>query len=267
MAIYRFVEPGIGRRRVHEWRIRALRILAFLALVICSATVGLALLDGSADPFVQKLLQGLWNSVNLVTTLGDFSAFDLRQKLFMLGAMLVAMVTGAYAVSQLTGILSSPEVIAYRENRQMERVLNELSGHAVIVGYAGPGPALARELAAAGQSVVVVDRDEERSARASAAGLLVIRADAAGSDDVLGAARLAHAGVMFVTTDDDHRNLTVTLLAHTLNPGLRIVVAAPDERWAEILRRAGAAEVVIANRVLAEAMLARPAPGTLRAAG
>lgn len=89
MAIYRFIEPRLGRVRVRlrQWRFGALRVLSLLAVIIQLSTVGLALLDNLGEPLSHRLLIGLWNSVNLVTTLGDFtSSFDPRQKTFMMGA-------------------------------------------------------------------------------------------------------------------------------------------------------------------------------------
>lgn len=259
MPIYRFIEPRLGRRYMQEWRSRALRILLVLLVIIVAATVGLALLDNSNEPVPHKLLQGLWNAVNLVTTLGDFSAFDLRQKTFMLGAMLVGMITGAYAISQLTGILTSPEVLAYRENRHMDRTLKDLSGHAVIVGYVGVGATLAREIAAAGRAVVVVEGDAERASRASGDGFLVVQADVQQADDAMSTARVGSADAVYIATGDDHRNLAITLIARSLHPTVRIVASVEDARVGRLLRQSGASDVVVVNDVLAQAMLAAPA--------
>ena len=256
MAIYRFVEPRLGRMRLREWRWGALRVLLVLALVIAFTALGLALLDNSDANLRDKLMLGLWNAVNLVSTLGDFSNFDARQKLFMMGAMLCVMITGAYAITQLTGLLSSPQAVAYRENRRMEHALDKLSGHLVVIGYVGLGKLLADQLRDAGQQVVIIDRDEGNAGLASEAGFNVIKGDAGNDDGVLKIARIGVARALFVTTADAHRNLTLTLMSHTLNPKLRIVVAGSDESWGRILRRAGASDVVIANRLLADAMLA-----------
>jgi len=86
LAIYRFIEPRLGRVRLRQWRFGALRVLCLLAVIIQLSTVGLALLDNLGEPLSHRLLIGLWNSVNLVTTLGDFTSFDPRQKTFMMGA-------------------------------------------------------------------------------------------------------------------------------------------------------------------------------------
>jgi hypothetical protein len=255
LAIYRFIEPRIGHARLRQWRWGALRVLLLLVLIIVVSAVGLALLDNSESDSQHKLFLGLWNAVNLVSTLGDFSSFDVRQKAFMMGAMLCVMVTGAYAITQLTGLLSSPEVVAYRENRHMERALDKLSGHVVVIGYVGLGKLLANQLRESGQHVVVLDRDDGNAALASESGFMVIKGDAGVDDGVLNSARISVARAMYVTTADPHRNLTLTLMSHTLNPKLRIVVAGSDERWGQMLRRAGASDVIIADRLLADAML------------
>jgi voltage-gated potassium channel len=248
VPIYRVIEPRLGRQRLKEWWRRARRVLALLACVILACTLGLMLLDNSAEPPQHKLLLGLWNAVNLVTTLGDFSTFDHRQRLFMLGAMVFVMVIGAYAVSQLTGILSSADVVSYRENLSMQRSLDGLSGHVVVIGFLGLGPLIAGQL---------IDRDEVNATSASGAGYLVVKGDAGLDDDVLKHARIDTAQALFVTTEDANRNLSITLMSHTLNATLKIIVTASNERWGELLRRAGASEVIIAEKLLAETMIGR----------
>ena len=94
----------------------------------------------------------------------------------MLGVMMFVMVIGAYAISQLTGILSSADVVAYRENRSMQRTLYGLSGHVVVIGFVSPGHTLSRRTRkCAGRQVVVIDRDETKAAVAADIGYLVIK--------------------------------------------------------------------------------------------
>ena len=255
MAIYRIIEPRIGRRRLYEWRRRARHIVAFLAAIVLFCAIGLALLDNSERSVPHKLFEGLWNAVNLVTTVGDFSPFDVRQKAFMLFVMMGAILTGAYAIGQLTGILSSADVVAYKENLLMERLLSHLAGHVVVLGFVGLGQILAARLRDAGHQVVVIDRNDANAALASDLEFLVVKGDAGVDDEVLRRARIDTAGALFVTTEDSNRNLALTLMAHTLNPQLKIIVTGANERWGEMLRRAGASEVVIADRLLADGML------------
>jgi voltage-gated potassium channel len=255
VPIYRVIERRLGHQRITEFSRRAGRVLGLLAGVILACALGLLLLDNSTEPTLHKMLLALWNAVNLVTTLGDFSPFDPRQRLFMLGAMMLVMVIGAYAISQLTGILSSADVVAYRENRSMQRTLDGLSGHVVVIGFVSLGQLVAGQLERAGKQVVVIDRDETKATIAADIGYLVIKGDAGLDDDVLKHARIDTASALFVTTEDANRNLSITLMSHTLNARLKIVVTADNARWGELFRRAGASEVIIAEQLLADAMI------------
>jgi hypothetical protein len=135
MPIYRV--PRFGRLHMREWRRGALHTvgLLFAALAVCA--VGLVVLDSSAEELPAKVLRGLWNAVNLVTTLGDFTSFDQREKIFMMATMGAFLMIGGYALSRLTGILSSDAVMALRENRTMERQLGRLANHVIVIGF-GP---------------------------------------------------------------------------------------------------------------------------------
>lgn len=254
MPIYRFVQPRLGRGRLDTWRLRAFRMVALLAALIAICAAGLALLDNSDRDFQGKLMLGLWNALNLVTTLGDFSSFDAKQRGFMLFIMLGVIGLGAYSMSQLTGILSSEAVVAYKENRDMEKTLDKLAGHAVVIGYLGVARTLARGLREGGMSVVIIERDESAATLASDEGFLVVEGEVGVDDDLLLKARIDTARSLFVTSDDANRKLAVTLMAHTLNAKLQIVVTGDNARWGEMFRRAGATHVLIGDQLIAEAM-------------
>ena len=89
MPIYRVIEPSSGQRHLYEWRRGALRTLGLLLLALAGCAMGLVALDNSDTALREKLFRGVWNAANLVTTLGDFTGFDERQKVFMMATMLV----------------------------------------------------------------------------------------------------------------------------------------------------------------------------------
>ena len=257
MPIYHVLEPGVGRQRVREWRRRALRTLGLLTLVLLGCMVGLTILDQSGEPVLSRSLIGLWNAANLVTTLGDFSDFDLRQKAFMLAAMLIVMVIGGYTVTELTGLLSNEAVPTHRENRIMGRILEDLTKHIVVIGFSSVGELVAERLRADGETVVVVDRNPASADRASRLGHLVILGDAGVDDNVLERARLDVAHAVVVTTVDADRNLAITLMAHALNPQLKIAVTGQNSARGALLERAGASEVVVFDDLIAGTLINR----------
>ena len=257
MPIYRVVASAIGRRHVKEWRRAARHTIGLLAAAVGISAVGLAVLDESSESLTSKLFKGLWNAANLVTTLGDFTDFDERQKVFVMGTMLAFLTIGGYAISKLSGLLSSDAVLVLRENRMMERQLDRLANHVIVIGFASLGRLVADNLRDAGDAVVVVDRSADLAMQAADLGFLVVQGDAGVDDAALDQAGIRRARAMVITTEDPDRNLAITLMAHTRNPDLGIVAIGLNRVRSELLRRAGATEVVIADEQIAATLVGR----------
>jgi voltage-gated potassium channel len=257
MPLYRQSEARLGRRHMQEWRRRALRASALLLFTLAVCVVGLTALDSTAVPLGARLSRALWNAVNLVTTLGDFTGFDDRQKLFMIGAMFVAIIVGGYALAQLTGIMSSEAVMALRENKMVERSLEHLSQHVIVMGFGPLGQLVAQRLKAGGENVVIIEWLANLATQASDLGYLVVQAETLTDDDTLKQAGLDKAKALVVTTEDADRKVALTLMAHYLNPKLKIAVTGTNSQRGALLHRAGASEVIIAEDLIAEALVSR----------
>jgi len=264
MPIYDVRSAALGRDLIRHWRLRVARTfgLLFVCLVLCAA--GLFALDASNRPVRDRAFTAVWNASNLFSTLGDFNGLDDREKAFLIGTMLVFIAVGGYALTSLSGLLTSVPALAYRENRRVQRQLDQLSNHVVVIGFGPLGQLVARKLRDAGDTVIVVDRDAELAALASAQSFHVLQADA-GEDDAAFAqvGGLDRARGLVVTTEDQDRKLAITLMAHALNPNIKIAVTGANTRRGALLRKAGASEVVIAEDLIAEALVGRltRAPG------
>ncbi|MCC8404049.1 NAD-binding protein [Paraburkholderia sp. MMS20-SJTN17] len=255
--MYRIEEPRLGGLRIKEWRRRAHLALGLLLLVLLASTLGIALLDHSEAPAGAKLFTAFWDAINLITTLGDFSDFNADQKVFMLAAIIVTMVVAGYALRQLAGMLSGDDVMVFWENRVMERKLETLSNHVVVCPFSPVGQMVAARLREAGSAVLVLDSDAKQADKASRLGYMVMLGDHNSFDDVLERARLDTASALFVTGSDPNSNLEITLVAHTLNPHLRIVVSGENELRRMLLQKAGASTVIDQNDIVARAMVVR----------
>ena len=69
-----------------------------------------------------------------------------------------------------------------------------------------------------------------------------------------------HAGVeqakaLVVTTEDPDRKLSITLMAHSRNPKLKIAVSGANGQRGGLLHRAGASQVVITDDLIADALV------------
>ncbi|SIT41636.1 TrkA-N domain protein [Paraburkholderia piptadeniae] len=257
MWIFRVDEPRLGVIRVREWRRRVRHTIGLLVLLLGSAATGLVILDQSNTSFPNKMFAALWDGVNLVTTLGAFGEFNQPQKVFMLLAMVATLLVGGFAVSRLTGMLSGDDVMAYRENRIMERKLEQLADHVVVVGFHSLGELVSNRLHEAGETVLVLVGDQDQADRAADSGHLVVLGSPDAFDDVLKGARLDSAKAMVVTTPDSNNNLAITLLAHTLNASLAIAVPGENPLRKGLFESAGASNVVIADEIIANALVSK----------
>jgi voltage-gated potassium channel len=257
MPIYRIQQSGVGQLHSREWRRRVLHTVGLLLLVVTACAVGLIALDSTGLLLPAKVLRGVWNALNMVTTLGAFTSLDPHEKLFLMATMVAFMLISGYALSSLTGILSSDAVMALRENRKMEHKLDGLANHVIVIGFGELGQLVAERLHEATETVVVIDRSDELAAQASSLGYLVVQGDAGVDDAALDRSRVGHAKALVVTTEDADRKLSITLMAHSRNPKLKIVVTGRNSPRGALLNHAGASEVVITDDLIAGALVDR----------
>ena len=257
MPIYRVVDPLDGRLHMQEWRRRVLHIIGLLLVTLAACAIGLVALDSSGQPMSAKMFRGTWNALNVVTTLGDLTGLDEREKVFMMTTMIAFLAVGGYAVSGLTGVLSSDAVMASRENKKMEHKLDNLTNHVIVIGFGPLGRLVAGRLRDAGEQVVVIDRGGDLAAEASNLGYLVVQGDAGVDDAALDHAGVERAKALVVTTEDPDRKLSITLMAHSRNPKLKIAVTGANKPRGALLHRAGASQVVIMDDLIADALVDR----------
>ncbi len=228
-----------------------------LLAALAACAIGLTVLDSTGEPLRIGLLRGIWNAANLLTTLGDFKQLNLSQQVFMVFAMFVFISIAGFSISKLTGLLSSEAALNHRENRLAQRSLTNLTDHVVVIGFGPLGQLVAAQLRDAGRTVVVVERDSDFASNASSQGYDVVEGDAGAGEGVLRHANIANAGALVLTIEEADRKLAITLIAHSQNPSLQIVATGRNSQRAELLKRAGASEVVIAEEIIANALIGR----------
>jgi voltage-gated potassium channel Kch len=255
MSIFRVINTDLGNRRLRDWHRGVRRTLVMLMLVVTACALGLALLDGRDMPLEEKVLLASWNALNLISTLGDFTGIDHRQRVFMIGTMMVFIMIGGYAVSRLTGILSSDAVLQLRENRTVKNRIDQLSDHVIVIGFQTIGELVANRLRDAGRTVVVVERAEGSAEQAAELGYLVVQGDAGADDGVFASAGLDRANALVVTTEEPDRVVAITLMAHAINPQLAISVTVPNRARGALLKRAGATQIIVADDIVAGALI------------
>ena len=235
-------------RRQHTQLIRILSRIyiaggVLLAMVVIG-TVGFYAIGNARTTWSDALYMTLitlstvgYGEVVPVTTFGD--------RLFAGIISLLGFGVVTFTFTSLSVFFLESDLDDTLRRRRMEKQIMKLKGHYIICGFGRVGRNVAQELAATRRDFVAVDPDEARleSYRERFPRLLYLAGDAS-DDDVLLSADIGSASGIFAVTDDDSRNLMISLTAKHLNPKIRVVARCHEVQNTPKLRKAGADVVV-----------------------
>ncbi len=244
------VEEAVRGRHVRAW------IVAVITVTVVG-TLGYVLFFGwSASDAV-------YMTVITLTTVGfrevrALDAFPERLWTMLLSVSGVAIIFGSIGIVAET--IVSEAASGRREAKRMREAVAALRDHYVVCGYGRVGSTVARELAHAGERLVIIDINPASLDRAARDGHLVVEGDAT-DDATLRLAGLGAARGLVTTIDSDANNVYVTLSARAISERLFIVARANLEGSEAKLQHAGANRVVspytMAGRRIAE-LASRP---------
>jgi voltage-gated potassium channel len=157
--------------------------------------------------------------------------------LIVSGVALVFLMIGA-----ATQALLEFELFKVFGKRRMERDIASLKDHYIICGAGRVGHSVAHELSRKPCPFVIVESDEKSAADLDTKWLALV-GDAA-SEKTLRDAGIERAAGLVAATTTDATNIYIVLTARGLNPGLKIIARATEERAERHLRTAGA-DIVI----------------------
>jgi voltage-gated potassium channel len=218
---------------------RLLKIAAIALLLLTAAgTVGFHFIEGWGwfDSFYMVIIT--------LSTIGYQEVHQLSHagrvfNIFLItaGVALVFLMIGA-----LTQALLEFELVKVFGRRRMEREVANLRDHYIICGAGRVGHSVARELALKPCPFVIVESEEKSIAELDPKWLVLI-GDAA-SEKTLRDAGIERAAGLVAATTTDATNIYIVLTARGLNPRLKIIARASEERAEKHLKTAGA-DVVI----------------------
>ena len=127
-----------------------------------------------------------------------------------------------------------------------------LSGHAVLVGFGRVGHLVAQEMS--GKPLLVIEEAQDAIEKLRKAGIEHITGNAAQSD-VLTAANIAGATMLFVAIPEAFEAGQIVEQARRANPAIRIVARAHYDAEGDHLIARGADKVIMGEREIAHAMI------------
>ncbi|NLV04654.1 potassium channel protein [Haloarcula rubripromontorii] len=189
---------------------------------------------------------------------GDITPVTAEARWFSLSIILFG--TGAFTVA--VGALIGPAIesrMATAFGVMTASELTLLEDHVVVLGYGDVTASLLKELGEETE-VVVVTPDEETVASLQGEGVNLLTGDPT-DEAVLKDARVGTASGVVVGSNDDARDVLAVIATKNVNPDIRTVAAATDQKHVEKFRAVGADEVInprsIGGRLLGQSVLGR----------
>jgi voltage-gated potassium channel len=229
-------------RRRRRWRLsddpwQRVRVgVALLATITVVGVLGYWMLGLS-------LFDSLYQTIITVTTvgfeeIGTEAEIDTTYRVFTLGLAVFGVSGALYTLGVMVEALVEGSLNDGLRLRREQRMIDNMSGHLIVVGAGRVGHAIIHYVGRHGAQVVVVDRLEQDDV----ADPTVI--GEATDDDTLRRAGIERASTLIAALDSDADNVYVTLSARALNPDLHIVARTNDQANEPKFFQAGADRVV-----------------------
>lgn len=190
-------------------------------------------------------------TVITIATVGFREVHPLSTQGMYFTAFLIIFSFGifAYAVTTFTRYVVDGAIGHYYKSRKVRNKIQRLKDHVIICGYGRNGRQAVQELLDHNVNLVIVERNEDSMEQIlENPRLLYIHGDAT-RDDILEMCRIDRAKALITTLPVDADNLFVVLTAREMNPGLTIISRASDEHSDAKLKRAGATNVIMPDRI------------------
>jgi voltage-gated potassium channel len=243
-------------RRQHRREI--LRLLWLGLGVTAWGTIGFRVVEG------WPIYECFYMTVITISTVGFGEVHPLSK-----GGQIIAIsviLGGLFTSLKAANLIGMTMLSTYqlRNQKKMQRLIDEMSGHVILCGYGRLGKIVRRELEGLGKAFVVISDDDECQEELSAAGIPILIGDAT-TEESLKAAGIERASGVIAAISSDAGNVFITLSARELNPNCPIVARAENPNAAKKLKLVGATSVVtpyqLGGKRLAQAFLRPGAVG------
>lgn len=221
--------------------------IALLVSVVFFGALGYHLIEGLS------VIDSFYMTIITISTVGFKEVGDAplsdTGKVFTMGLIITSLGSLAYVGSNMARFIFDGELANYIKTYRVDKKIAKLKDHVIIVGYGRNGEQAAIELKEHGVEFVIVDkRDNVISRVRQDPELMYIKGDAT-HEDVLEQARVRQARALIATTPNDADNVFVVLTARSINPGLTIISRASEFESQMKLKRAGATNVIMPERI------------------
>jgi voltage-gated potassium channel len=219
--------------------------IGLVVLVLLVGVAGYALLED------YPLLDAVYMTVLTVGTVGyrEVHDLDVSGKVFTSFLILFSLGSFAYALSVITRYIIEGEFQLYFRHYKVNKEIQKLSDHVIVCGYGRNGQQACEQLRSGNLSFVAIESKPEVVELLRHEGsTLFIEGDAT-KDEILIQAGIDRAKAIITALPNDAANVFVVLTARDRNSGLKIISRASDDASEHKLKRAGADNVILPDKI------------------
>jgi voltage-gated potassium channel len=230
-------------RKKHYYK-RVYFAAAVILLVLIIGILGFMFIEA------YSFLEAFYMTIITVATVGFQEVHPLSGAGKVFTAFLIISSIGTYAVaiSIISTYISGGEFSRYYRSYKIMKQISQLENHVIVCGYGHNGRQACEVLKASGQPFVLIESDEHITQHLKEDPILVIEGNAT-QDEILLEAGIGKAKALITTLPSDADNVFVTLTARGINSKLLIISRAKDDASEKKLRRAGANNVIMPDKI------------------
>lgn len=226
----------------------------FKKLYIAAGLILLLLIIGTAGyVFLEdyRLIDAIYMTVITAASVGFREVNPLSDggKIFTSLLIVMSVVTLGYSISVLTTYIIEGEFQQYFKHQKVKNEIKKLDRHVIVCGYGRNGKQACEQLKSGNKTFLVIEKNPAIVEKLHNEGnLLLIEGDAT-SDETLLEAGISRAEALITTLPDDANNVFVVLTAREMNKRLKIISRASDDASENKLKRAGANNVIMPDKI------------------
>lgn len=197
------------------------------------------------------MVEAFYQTIITIATVGFKEVHELSPRGMIFTAFLIIFSFGifAYAVTTLTRYIVEGVYRNTIKDTRVKRKIDRLTDHVVICGYGRNGKQAATELINHNVPILIVEKNPEIiEGLRNTPNMLYVEGDSV-DEEILNQCRLPYAKALISTLPVDADNLFVVLTAKEANPELTIISRASMDHADVKLKRAGASNVIMPDKI------------------
>jgi voltage-gated potassium channel len=195
--------------------------------------------------------EAFFMTIITIATVGFKEVHELSPAGMWFTAFLIIISFGifAYVVTSFTQFVVDGDFRNYFRTKRMQGKIDKLTDHVIVCGYGRNGKQAVQELLVHKVPAVVIENEPAHiEMLRDTAEILYIDGDAT-QDEILLQAGLERAHALIATLPNDAHNVFLVLTARELNPNITIISRASEDSSDLKLRRAGADNVIMPDKI------------------